>query len=343
MKAQKQGEEYIEKGGPRSIGKSISLISGISCVAAWIFVSYVALSKHPVAAINAAASTRHNIFTIAQALAFPVPVLSSVVAVLCSAGETNNSNIQNHRRLSLGLVVTSFWTAAAIFFGPTFSVGYDLFSNPMRYTCATIFCLQGLLAATSWKQKYGGAISNITPGCIRSFYDVLSPQDTNDNSSTASLYAFGSLGLLILALLPQLVGFPTATIPTPLGKRFSRAASGFTFLGSVVTFSLMKGHQQGKQNNIVLRVGLGIGSILHIGLVIAKLIGLDGGGLLLPGRGLWQDYPSLVKASTSATSLMMITYAVLGLACFENQGQSRGGGYSDDDNLLEALEVIHNP
>ena len=130
-----------------------------------------------------------------------------------------------------------------------------------------------------------------------------------------------------MAVLPQLVRFPTATIPALLGKRLSRAASGFTFLGAVGTYCLFRQQQEEEEgqgsssiNNTyrngndgfgVLRRGIGLGAMLHISLVWAKIIGLDGGGFLLPGRGLWQDYPSLVKASGAATSLMMITYSMV--------------------------------
>jgi hypothetical protein len=315
----------IEKMGVGPIGDPLLLTSGVLGIASWIFVSYLALSRHPVPAIHAAASTRHNAFTIAQAVTFPVAVLSSVVATLSS----NSRRIQNEavqtttRRLSLGLAIASFWTAAAVFFGPTFSVGYDLFSNPFRYGGATIFSFQGLLGLVRWKQARGGSVVGMVHGGVRSLFDMLSPNkkhnnDSDDNDS-AALYAFGSLGLLILALLPQMVRFPTATIPTLLGKRLSRTASGFTLLGSVAAFSLQKEKEQADDDTNtldLLRRGLGIGSALHVGLVAAKLIGLDGGGLLLPGRGLWQDYPSLVGAATPATVLMMVTYSVLAIGCF---------------------------
>ena len=57
------------------------VLSGLS----WIGMSFLALSFHPNPIINAACGFRHNALTIAQALAFPLPVGWAVGTALCSA------------------------------------------------------------------------------------------------------------------------------------------------------------------------------------------------------------------------------------------------------------------
>ena len=118
-----------------------------------------------------------------------------------------------------------------------------------------------------------------------------------------------------------------------LGKRFSRAASGFTFLGAVLAYcvrdhsittatpkSQINGDDIGTTPEAIstLRNDLAAGAINHLILVVGKLIGIDGGGLILPGDGLWKFYPSMVQASRAATCLMLATYFILAFACTRN-------------------------
>ena len=63
-----------------------------------------------------------------------------------------------------------------------------------------------------------------------------------------------------------------------------------------------------------LKIGLGLGSLLHLGLIVAKLVGVDGGGYVLEGKGLWKLYPSLMSAHPAAIGLMMVTYSALIIA-----------------------------
>ena len=59
-----------------------------------------------------------------------------------------------------------------------------------------------------------------------------------------------------------------------------------------------------------LRKSLFLGSFLHLSLILLKLIGIDGGGLLLNGRGLWEVYPAMV-AVPFATTLSMMLHALI--------------------------------
>jgi hypothetical protein len=298
---------------------------------------------------------RHNALTIAHALVFPLPVLGAVFLalrqlVLTSASEFD-INERTACRLYLGIVAASLWTAMAVFWGPAFSVGYNLFSHPIRYGCATIHMSTALVALSKWRETIGNRdgysrtanFSRIVRGCVGSFFALLAPRsgvdsDDGNNNNNAALYSLGSLGLLLLSILPQLVGFPTATIPAILGKRLSRAASGFTFLGAVVAYCLKDASERSRGDDTLsnskplrtLRRGLGIGALGHLGLLVAKVIGIDGGGLVLPGRGLWEFYPSLIGASGAATFLMVVTYSVLAFAtCSDSSNGSSGSSVPD--------------
>lgn len=132
---------------------------------------------------------------------------------------------------------------------------------------------------------------------------------------TAALFYASTIGLLLLTVLPQLAGFPTATIPILLGKRLARTASGFTWLAAVAAYALEK--DQGAPRR-TLKAGLGVGAFLHLGLLVAKVVGVDGGGLLIKGKGLPTLYPSLMQASPAATALMVATLSLLSFACWQS-------------------------
>lgn len=319
-------------------------VAGVASVASWLAISYVALSRHPVASVNAACGLRHNLLTGGQALAFPLPLLWAVTSALRAAAKSpagwDRLQSATYRRLNLGVAACSLWTAAAVLFCPTFSVGYDLFpSLAFRGATATAHVATAALALFVWARSVaplvdaelkselapGGVspidagnlvLSRLTRGLVGSLWS-LAPQrgaaflDDPDrpDRGAAGLWSFAAAGLLAFAVAPQLTKFPLATVPTILGKRLSRAASGFTLLGAVACYCLKDAAERGRlgaSTFVTLRRGLAIGSAGHLLLVAAKLTGVDGGGLLLPGSGLWEFYPSMMAAPKALAASIII-------------------------------------
>jgi hypothetical protein len=66
----------------------------------------------------------------------------------------------------------------------------------------------------------------------------------------------------------------------------------------------------------MIRKGLFWGSSLHLTLISLKLIGIDGGGFILPGRGLWEVYPAMLEVPF-ATALSILVHTAV---CFAATG-----------------------
>ena len=144
---------------------------------------------------------------------------------------------------------------------------------------------------------------------------------TPDQKNSA-LYATGAIGLLYFTIQPIVSPYPLATIPTILGKRLSRPASAFTLLGAVLAYCLKDYDDKSDYEKIAhntLRKGLAWGSAAHLSLVLMKIIGVDGGGLVFPGRGLWEVYPAMIAVPFAAA----VSFAVYAMLCF--------GAWTDDD------------
>ncbi|CAJ1946007.1 unnamed protein product [Cylindrotheca closterium] len=334
-----------------NVSSDVALIGSLL---SWLYASWIALmTPHPNPAVAATLPLRHDILTFSQAVAFQVPIM---VAAFTALEQNNGNDLTLHRRLLLGIGTMSLWTGAGVFYGKTFSRGYELFSTGFRYTIATIEIAIAFWCFSRWaesvvvpldkKKKF--LISRLLRGSVGSVMSLLhGSSDSGDNyiviahkkpsmdnpedidTNDIALYTASTIGLLALSILPQLTSFPTATIPTILGKRFSRAASGITFLAAVMAYSLrdyyLKARSNGTRNNHnehllplpiqTLRKGLAIGAIGHLCLVVGKFVGIDGGGLLMEGNGLWEFYPSMVNAARAATTLMFVTFWITAFVC----------------------------
>jgi len=225
--------------------------------------------------------------------------------------------------------VASIWLAASAAFAPTFAFGYDLYTIRHKCIVTSVHILTAILAFSNVKRTPG----QIIQGAIDSIWKA-SPNFDDPNSS---LFATAAIGLLWFTILPIISPYPLATVPTILGKRLSRPASAFTFLGSIICYRLKdgdcgsdffeRGYEHDNIDSVImkkqvksekmmikmLRYGLGIGSGFHLTLIILKLIGVDGGGLLFAGRGLWEVYPAML-AVPFATGMSMVVHAIICLA-----------------------------
>lgn len=300
--------------------RTIYSFAGLCSAAAWVALSISALSRHPDPRfINC--SWKHNILTMSQAFAFPLPVMAGAFCAVTRPGASSDKTLSC--RLNLGIATTFLYTtASATIWAPLFACGYDLYSLKLKTIAGSIFFTTSLLALTAWSkiaQPRGifDAMNRIIRGTLASLWSV-APR--RDSSSTAALYATAAVGFLWFKILPLVSAYPLMTIPTILGKRLSRSAGAFTFLGAVVAYCLKDAVEQNQVDIAVfstLRRGLGWGSALHLTLIALKLIGVDDGGLLLPGRGLWEVYPAMV-AVPFATTMSLLIYAIVCLAAFSS-------------------------
>ena len=323
-------------------------LAGILSALSWIATSYVALSYHPDPKFMDC-TLRHNILTMTQAFAFPLPILWAAFEVLrkkstsVSASTTStdidtntntntNTDTNLRRRLNLGVGVASLWLAASAACASNFAFGYDLYSFRHKAIVTTVHAATALLALKNCKLSSLGqlvrymndGIWNLAPQKqiqiqIRNNHDE--NKINRNRNRNSGMYATGATGLLYFAIQPIVSPFPLATIPTILGKRLSRPASAFTLLGAIIAYSL-KDQQidttANLDNSRTLRRGLVIGSGCHLLLIFLKIIGVDGGGLLFPGRGLWEVYPAMISVPF-ATGVSLGIHGVLCYAAFTDR------------------------
>lgn len=304
-------------------------IAKIASAMAWITTSYIALSFHPDPRFKDC-TLRHNLLTMSQAYAFPLPVLWASLDALRISAKHDMLQSTTARHLGLAVSVASFWLAASMAFPPLFAFGYDLYGTSHKVVTAIVHAITGLFTL--------GVLLRISAPdqMFREVFDSLwklgpkkSKSDPNGFEKNSSLLATGSTGLLWFTVLPIVSPYPLATVPTILGKRLSRPASAFTLLGSVMAFCLKEGtdsasstaasaRSKSTKNNLeyqdrirrILSRGLAIGSGSHLLLIALKLIGVDGGGLIFPGRGLWEVYPAMISVPF-ATGASILIHLVL--------------------------------
>lgn len=312
--------------GPLPSLASAYTAAGVASAASWTACALVALSTHPNAAINAACGLRHNVLTIAQALAFPLPLAWAVVAALRSAAGVGWDRLRSstYRRLNLGLAAASLWMAAASYWMPAFAYGYDMYPPLLRLGATAAHAGTALLCIGTWARTVEPYCGHYVPRIVRGLVGsalklvpsgVSDDPDAPEGRDGRNEYALCAAAFAWFAVLPVVSPFPLATVPAILGKRLSRAASGWTFLAAVVSYALKDAAERGRLGASTfrtLRKGLALGSAGHLFIVALKLIGVDGGGLILPGRGLWQFYANAMAVPFAAAASL----AVYGLACF---------------------------
>lgn len=267
-----------------------------------------------------------------QAFAFPLPVLygavmGSIQSMNDDADENDDSVIERRNILKGGISIASLWLGAACIFPKRFAFGYDLYPLHLKIVTSLIHFATAVYFTLSMTWAKGSTATTNTT--------VINTTDNNNASSSlankvgrgisstsVSLFRLWNLctfGLVWFAIQPIVVSYPLATVPTILGKRLSRVASAFTLLGAACTLTcsrLLLSRQRQKNNGKVtatyhtLRKSLFVGSFLHLSLLLLKLIGIDGGGILLAGRGLWEVYPAMI-AVPFATTISMILHLLI--------------------------------
>ena len=136
--------------------------AGVATAVSWTACALVALSSHPNAAINAACGLRHNLLTIAQALAFPLPMAWAVIASLRSAATAGGDRLRSatYRRLNLGLAAASLWMAVASYKMPWFSSinRYDMYPSELKLFATAAHAATAFLCLGVW-------VRTVTPYC----------------------------------------------------------------------------------------------------------------------------------------------------------------------------------
>ena len=244
FRVQKYSDWAGLKMSPEITRGSAYLMAGVATIASWTACTLKALTYHPDAALEAICGFRHNALTIGQALAFPIPLVVAVTVVLRRLANENATKTSTFRRLNLGLATSSLWLGASAAYMPAFACGYQLYPPALRSVAAlahvstALLCLINRSKTTDKKHK----ISRIIQGLIGSSM-CLAPKNASDNPDTHSgsdgrnEYALCSYLFLWFTIMPVVAAFPLATVPSILGRRLSRAASAWTFLAAVVSYS----------------------------------------------------------------------------------------------------------
>lgn len=245
----RSGAIHLEATDPVPALANAYTAAGFATAAAWTACAVVALSSHPNSAIDAVCGLRHNVLTIAQALTFPLPLAWAVTTSLRSAANAGWGRLRSatYRRLNLGLAAASFWMAAASFCMPVFAYGYDMYSPLLRLLATMAHAATALLCTGVWvctvEPQCGHYLPRVIRGSVGSMMRLVPTSASDDPDAAAGRdgrneYALCTALFTWFAILPVVSPFPLATVPAILGKRLSRAASGWTFLGAVVAYCL---------------------------------------------------------------------------------------------------------
>jgi len=334
-------EGFSKDDAPIPLIPEAYVVSGLATIISWTVVAIKVLSRHPDPQF-ANLTPLHNILTMAQALAFPVPVLAGVVWTLKTAKGWKQLEQAPWRRLNLAYLTLSAWLAVAVRQYSRMAFGYDLIPGGWGKRLSLIHMVAGGISWGVWKASVGANEIYETPvfrllrGVLTSIWDVAptplpSPaamenpinDDTDDKSA---LYATATFGFAVFTILPLVSPYPLATLPSLLGKRLCRPAAGFYALATTVAFVLKKASERGRLHDfIVLRRGLWVGSTAHVTLVFLKVAGIDGGGWWFPGEvGLAQNYPALCRVPVTA-ALSLLPHAAVMFT-----GWPAGAGSSND-------------
>ena len=262
---------------------------------------------------------RHNVLNAVQAVTFPLPILWATIMALRSAATIGWTRLksQTYRRLNLGLAVTSLWLMFSTAFPKPFCFGYDLIPVVFKLLGILVHGATAALALAVWAKTVGNPssgqlVSRAFKGFLGSWWKVqpAAPSDDPDKSNGLStLYSLISIGFFWFTILPLVTLYPMASVPSILGKRLSRPFAAFTWLAAVASYCLKDAADRDRlagSTFVKLSNGLMLGSVLHSSLILLKLIGIDGGGFLLPGNSLWEVYPDMLAVPFCTTVSLLL-------------------------------------
>lgn len=329
---------YLRDNGPSGLSRDEApvpwvpeayLTSGLATAAAWTAVTVRVLSLHPDPQIATLGSVSlHNVLTMVQAVAFPLPVLAGVIWTLQSTARRGGWKMLEkgpYRRLNLAYLTVSAWLAVMVRQYPRMAFGYDLIPCGWGKRLSLIHMLSAGIAWGVWKASVGATEIYETPvfrllrGVLTSFWNLAPSRSTDDapidenTNDRAALYATATVGFGILTLLPLVAPYPLATLPSLLGKRLCRPAACFYALATTAAFVLQRAsHDQGRLHVFTaLRRGLWMGSTAHVTITGLIVAGIDGGGWWLPGPGLARNYPALCQVPVAAALSLLPHVAVM--------------------------------
>jgi len=293
------------------------VIAGLASSIAWVVVSCIALSYHPDPKFQNC-TMRHNILTMSQAFCFPLSVLyaafASVRAIWSRYSQITNNTDDDHelamqtcKLVNFGVATSSIWLSGAAMMGPIFCFGYDLYPRYVKIGAGLSHVTTALLAILMFCQAHKSLVLS-TPGQLNEPGSGEGVRQGTDGGKR-TIYRLCAAGYLWFTILPIFASYPLATVPSILGKRLSRPASAFSFIAAVLCYSLSRADFNKHVDSPIFRPikrSMTVGCALHLGLILAKIAGLDGGGLLFPGRGLWEVYPAMLAVPYSAGCSMMV-------------------------------------
>jgi hypothetical protein len=290
--------------GPRKARGEIihrtSLLLATCSGLAWMLISTKVLSFHPDPQF-AQCTLQHNVFTMAQSWLFPIPV---------GWAATTAFHRSEARFTTAGIAMATAWLAASTACPALFCFGYDLIPTSLKLFGTLVFGSLSLLSLQQFGKtdsiQGSGSGSQVTANRPENlFMDSLPKWNA---SISSKLLCASAWGMLFFAVLPLLSAYPMATIPSILGKRLSRPASAFYLLATTMLLDLSKFSRRAEEQVVYLNTyqrlarGLQIGFGLHVLLVAMKLVGLDDGGFVIAGRGLWKWYPAMLKVPLALTA-----------------------------------------
>jgi hypothetical protein len=187
-------------------------VLGLASAVAWTATTIAVLSYHPDPKFSGA-SLKHNLFTMGQALAFPLPVLAGVAHTLSQPKPKRIINT-----LNLGLTISMLWLAASTIRFAPFCFGYELIRpRILQQTSTAVYLMLAAVALCDWwkttkpsssrslllsslsSSSPTGALmtrrcSSVIHGAIDKIFGLLNlPKDSSKGHTRT--YALASLGL----------------------------------------------------------------------------------------------------------------------------------------------------